>query len=95
MRCWKSGAANQVEITDGDQRVRITLGDKVPDALADYELEGGALIEFFYVAPQGDAVVAAVEDADPPLGYDSVVPQRFALAVSAAEHSCRCCCSWD
>ena len=75
----KSGAATQVEITDGDQRVRITLSDTVPDALAGYELEGGALIEFFYVAPQGDDVVAAVEAANPELGYDSVVPQGSLL----------------
>jgi cell division protease FtsH len=75
----KAGAADQVEITDGDQRVRVTLGDKVPDVLADYDLKGGSLIEFFYVAPQGDAVVSAVEKADPPLGYDSVVPKSSLL----------------
>ncbi|HZL80431.1 MAG TPA: ATP-dependent zinc metalloprotease FtsH, partial [Demequina sp.] len=75
----ESGAASQVEITDGDQRVRITLGDTVPDALSAYDLKGGALIEFFYVAPQGDDVVEAVKASDPALGYDSVVPQGSLL----------------
>jgi cell division protease FtsH len=75
----ESGAADQVEITDGDQRVRITLGDTVPDALSPYDLKGGALIEFFYVAPQGDDVVEAVNAANPALGYDSVVPQGSLL----------------
>ncbi|HZJ40529.1 MAG TPA: AAA family ATPase, partial [Demequina sp.] len=75
----EAAAASQVEITDGDQRVRITLGDTVPDALSSYDLAAGALIEFFYVAPQGDDVVAAVNAADPALGYDSVVPQGSLL----------------
>ena len=71
----ESGTVAQVEITDGEQRVKVTLGEEVPDALADYELEPGAQIEFFYVEPQGADVVAAVKDANPALGYDSVVPR--------------------
>ena len=39
---------------------RIELGTTVPEVLADYKLEPGALVEFFYVAPQGPDVVAAV-----------------------------------
>ncbi|WP_291379917.1 ATP-dependent zinc metalloprotease FtsH [Demequina sp.] len=75
----ESGAANQVEVTDGDQKVQVTLGDTVPEVLAHYEIDGGALIEFFYVEPQGDEVVAAVKAANPELGYDSVVPRGSLL----------------
>jgi len=70
-----SDGIDQVKVTDGDQSVRILLGDTIPDSLADYELESGALVEFFYVEPQGPSVVAAVAASDPTEGYDSVVPQ--------------------
>ncbi len=66
---------NQVKVTDGDQSVRIKLGDTVPEVLVDYELEAGALVEFFYVAPQGPSVVEAVAASAPTEGFDSTVPQ--------------------
>jgi cell division protease FtsH len=65
---------DQVKVTDGDQSVRIKLGATVPDVLADYKLAAGALVEFFYVAPQGATVVAAVAASAPAEGFDSVVP---------------------
>ncbi len=66
---------DQVKVTDGDQSVRIKLGTTVPDVLADYKLEAGALVEFYYVAPQGPSVVEAVAASAPTEGYDSSVPQ--------------------
>jgi cell division protease FtsH len=66
---------DQVKVTDGDQSVQIKLGTTVPKVLADYKLEPGALVEFFYVAPQGPAVVEAVAASAPTEGYDSVVPR--------------------
>jgi len=65
---------DQVKVTDGDQSVRIKLGATVPDVLADYKLAAGALVEFFYVAPQGASVVAAVAASAPTEGFDSAVP---------------------
>lgn len=65
----------EVEVTDGDQRVRITLGDKVPAVLDEYELKPGAVIEFFYVEPQGPSVVQAVAESKPSVAYNSVVPR--------------------
>ncbi|MPV48427.1 MULTISPECIES: ATP-dependent zinc metalloprotease FtsH [unclassified Pseudactinotalea] len=61
----------QVEMTDGYQRVDLTL-------TKDFKVGGedkGKLVRFYYTAPQGPAVVEAVTKADPPKGYNSVVPQ--------------------
>ncbi len=70
------GGIEQIQITDGDQRVRITLGDTIPDALAEVEqVTPGGVIEFFYVAPQGATVIEAVQASDPEIPFDSVVPQ--------------------
>ncbi|MHB1064775.1 MAG: ATP-dependent zinc metalloprotease FtsH [Georgenia sp.] len=65
----------QVEITEGTQRVRMTLTEpyKVPDGSGG-TVDKGTTVEFFYVTPQGPAVVQAVEDAAPAQGYNSVVP---------------------
>ncbi|NYI40467.1 ATP-dependent zinc metalloprotease FtsH [Demequina lutea] len=65
---------DQVKVTDGDQSVRIKLGTTVPATLVDYKLTAGALVEFYYVAPQGPSVAAAVAASAPTEGYDSVVP---------------------
>ncbi|GAA4418604.1 ATP-dependent zinc metalloprotease FtsH [Georgenia halophila] len=65
----------QVEITEGSQRVRMTLSEpfEAPDG------EGGTVdkgtdVEFYYVTPQGEEVADAVRQADPEQGYNSVVP---------------------
>ncbi|MFH5821952.1 ATP-dependent zinc metalloprotease FtsH [Georgenia sp. AZ-5] len=67
----------QVEITEGTQRVRMTLSEpfEAPDGQGG-TVDKGSSVEFYYVEPQGDAVVDAVEAADPEQGYNSVVPQQ-------------------
>ena len=62
-----SGNVDQAKIVDGDQRVELTL--KVADP--DY----GKRVQFFYISQQGAAIVAAIESADPPKGYNAEVPQ--------------------
>ena len=62
----------QAEITDGYQRVNLTLTE---DYVAADGTNYGQQVEFYYVAPQGDTVATAVADAAPAQGYNSVVPQ--------------------
>ncbi|RXR26994.1 ATP-dependent metallopeptidase FtsH/Yme1/Tma family protein [Oerskovia turbata] len=76
----QDGKVEQALIVDGDQRVQLTLTE-------DYEVDGtsqGKSVEFFYVAPQGEAVVNAVTEADPPKGYNSEIarPSFLASALS-------------
>src|SRR5690625_4698881 len=62
----------QAEITDGYQRVNLTLTEEYTGA------EGQArvrLVQFSCAGPQGPEVVKAVADADPEKGFNSVVPQ--------------------
>ncbi|WGD36815.1 ATP-dependent zinc metalloprotease FtsH [Lysinibacter sp. HNR] len=58
---------SSVEIIDRDQRVNMTL------TKADKEY--GKEVYFYYVSPRGDAVVQAVNDADPKDGFNDQVPQ--------------------
>ncbi|WP_407320532.1 ATP-dependent zinc metalloprotease FtsH [Isoptericola halotolerans] len=63
-------------IVDGEQRVELDLSEPyVVDADTDDEVDHGEKVDFFWVAPQGEDVVAAVESADLPDGYDTDVPQ--------------------
>ncbi len=62
-----SSKVEQVKVVDGDQRVEITFSEEIEDY--------GTRVQFFYLAPQGEAIVAAIEAADPPLGYNAEVPQ--------------------
>ncbi|MEL7976536.1 ATP-dependent zinc metalloprotease FtsH [Isoptericola sp. F-RaC21] len=63
-------------VVDGEQRVELELSEKyVTGAGTESEQDHGTKVEFFYVQPQGDAVVTAVEKADPPKGFDSENPQ--------------------
>jgi len=59
----------EVKIVDGEQRVDLTLssGYKVDDV--DY----GTQVQFYYVAPRGDEVIAAVTASD--AKFDDDVPQ--------------------
>ncbi|WP_454041000.1 ATP-dependent zinc metalloprotease FtsH [Cellulosimicrobium sp. Marseille-Q8652] len=67
---------DQALIVDGDQRVRLTLSENyVTDEGTDDEHDYGTNVEFFYVAPQGEAVVDAVVAAEPEDGYNSEVAQ--------------------
>ncbi|MGO1317882.1 MAG: ATP-dependent metallopeptidase FtsH/Yme1/Tma family protein, partial [Cellulomonadaceae bacterium] len=59
----------QALVVDGDQRVQLTLTE-------DYTVDDdnfGKNVEFFYVEPQGQEVVAAVVEAAPAKGYDSEI----------------------
>lgn len=58
---------SEATIIDGDQRVNLTL----TKADAKY----GSDVHFYYVTPRGDAVVQAVDAANPPKGYNDQVPQ--------------------
>ncbi|MDN4477464.1 ATP-dependent zinc metalloprotease FtsH [Demequina lignilytica] len=73
----EAGVVEQVKIVDGDQRVQLTLADPetFPDDAPEAWDEMGGTVEFFYVAPQGETIVAAVTAADPEQGYDSEVPK--------------------
>ncbi len=65
------GKVEQAKITEGVQRVDLTLAEdfvKGEDNL-------GKLVQFNYVVPQGESVVTAIADADLDEGYTSVVPQ--------------------
>ena len=66
------GKVEQARITEGSQRVDLTLTE---DFVKDEENLGKA-VQFFYVVPQGPAVVEAIADADPEQGYTSDVPQQ-------------------
>ena len=57
---------SQVVITDGDQRVDLTLTKPH---------EGSTNVQFYYVEQRADAVVAAVDAAEPEEGFDDVVPR--------------------
>ncbi|MDR5698488.1 ATP-dependent zinc metalloprotease FtsH [Agromyces aerolatus] len=61
------GKVAAVKIVDGENRVDLTLKK------ADEEL--GSQVQFYYVTPRGDDVVAAVDAANPADGYDDEVPQ--------------------
>ena len=66
--------AEQIQIVDGDQRVEITLVEELPDGSPEAWADLPRQVWFFYVEPQGDAVVEAVNAADPEFGYNSNVP---------------------
>ena len=64
----------QVLVTEGTQRVDLTLTDEYdpdPDRAGDETKQ----VYFFYVTPQGEQVVDAVTASDPSGGYTSRVPQ--------------------
>ncbi|PFG44405.1 membrane protease FtsH catalytic subunit [Isoptericola jiangsuensis] len=63
-------------IVDGEQRVELDLSEKyVSDEGTDDEVDHGTKVDFFWVQPQGEDVVAAVSGADLADGYDTSVPQ--------------------
>lgn len=68
----QQGKADQAKITDGVQRVDLTLEDAFVKDDHDY----GKRVQFTYVAPQGESVVQAIQDADLPGGFTSVNPQQ-------------------
>ncbi|CAI9390154.1 ATP-dependent zinc metalloprotease FtsH [Microbacterium sp. T2.11-28] len=57
---------SKVVMTDGDQRVDMTLAK---------EFEGSTNVQFYYTSARADEVVAAIDSAAPADGFDDVVPQ--------------------
>lgn len=57
----------QAKVVDGQQRVDLTLTEDFEDK--------GRQVQFYYVVPQGPAVVEAIAAADLEGGYNSEVPQ--------------------
>lgn len=63
-------------IVDGDQRVQLTLSEEFTYEDEEGEEQNkGDSVQFYYVQPQGETVVAAIEGADLADGYNSEVPQ--------------------
>ncbi len=67
----KGGTVDQVKITDGVQRVDMTLTQDFTKAGHDY----GKQVQFFYVTPQGPGIVQAVTAANPAKGFNEINPQ--------------------
>ena len=61
------GTVEQALITDGIQRVDLTLTEDFEDK--------GSRVQFFYSVAQAAPVAEAIRDANPSGGYDTVVPQ--------------------
>jgi cell division protease FtsH len=61
------GTVEQAKVVDGAQRVDLVLTEDFGDK--------GRHVQFFYVQPQGEAVVTALAEADPEGGWNSEVPQ--------------------
>lgn len=70
------GKVKSAVITDGEQRVQLELKQNFITGTGESQRDHGTSVEFFYVAPQGAAVVDAVTEANPPDGFDSRVPQQ-------------------
>ncbi|QCB94623.1 ATP-dependent zinc metalloprotease FtsH [Cellulomonas shaoxiangyii] len=68
----EDGKVEQVLITEGTQRVDLTLSEAYKP---DEDTDLGTQVYFFYVTPQGEQVVEAVTAADPAEGFTSKVPQ--------------------
>jgi cell division protease FtsH len=67
-------------IVDGEQRVELELSEPYVTGEGEEEQDFGEKVDFFWVAPQGEDVVAAVTGADLPEGYDTNVPQPSFLS---------------
>ncbi|MBX9245913.1 ATP-dependent zinc metalloprotease FtsH [Actinotalea ferrariae] len=63
----RGDTVEQAKIVDGQQRVDLTLSEDFGDK--------GRNVQFYYVAPQGEAVVEAIVEADPEGGFNSEVPR--------------------
>jgi len=75
-----AGVVEQARIVDGDQRVMLTLTKDLPEGSPKEWADLSPVVQFFYVQPQGTAVVDAVVAADPEKGYNSEVPKTSVWA---------------
>ncbi|HEY0215650.1 MAG TPA: ATP-dependent metallopeptidase FtsH/Yme1/Tma family protein, partial [Cellulomonas sp.] len=66
----RDGKVDQAKITEGSQRVDLTLTEDFISGGENY----GKNVQLSYVVPQGPTVVEAIADADPDGGYTSEVP---------------------
>lgn len=72
----KETTVQEVEVTEGAQRVRMKLSKPFTTKDAQgKDVDKGKQVEFFYVEPQGEGVIRAIEKAEPANGYNSEVPQ--------------------
>lgn len=79
----KGGTVTEVQTTDGDQRVDLTLSEPY---------EGSEQVQFYYVSARADEVVAAINTADP--RRDSTTSCRGrAGSMDSSRSCCRSCCS--
>ncbi|GAA2009852.1 ATP-dependent zinc metalloprotease FtsH [Brevibacterium samyangense] len=68
----EDGKVEQAKIVDNDQRVDLVLTE-------DYSFEGhdfGKQVQFFYVEPRGDDIVAAVDEAAPEKGFTDEIARQ-------------------
>ncbi|MDN5558249.1 MAG: ATP-dependent zinc metalloprotease FtsH [Ruaniaceae bacterium] len=78
----RGDTVESVLVTDGTQRVRLDLTEEYMGTNANDEEESkGLKVEFFYVAPQGSDVVAAVDAATLAKGFNSENPQPSLFAT--------------
>ena len=62
----RGDTVTEVQTTDGDQRVDLTLSQPY---------EGSTQVQFYYTSARADAVVAAVDAANPSDGFNDLVPR--------------------
>ncbi len=63
----RGDTVEQAKIVDGQQRVDLTLSEDFGDK--------GRNVQFYYVEPQGEAVVDAIVEADPEGGFNVTLPR--------------------
>ncbi len=82
MELLRGDTVESVLVTDGTQRVRLDLTEEYMGTNANDEEESkGVKVEFYYVAPQGQDVVAAVDSATLAKGFNSENPQPSLLTT--------------
>ncbi len=71
MTLLRGDTVEQAEITEGYQRVQLTLTEPFTDAS---DTDRGESVQFYYVTPQADEVADLIAAAEPEQGFNSVVP---------------------
>ncbi|TGO06486.1 ATP-dependent zinc metalloprotease FtsH [Serinibacter arcticus] len=71
MSLLRGDTVEQAEITEGYQRVQLTLTEPFTDAS---DTDRGERVQFYYVTPQADEVADLIASAEPEQGFNSVVP---------------------
>jgi cell division protease FtsH len=71
MSLLRGDTVEQAEITEGYQRVQLTLTEPFTDSS---DTDRGERVQFYYVTPQADEVADLISSAEPEQGFNSVVP---------------------